>query len=122
MLRTIFGIVPLIGMIFIWRAVFESSGKPIAGYEYSCALRTDGAVFCWAEGTRQNAEVLLQVSDPERRVPYRITTLPRPATALAGGDFFVCALLEDTTVWCWGLVGGDHRSGSPRGGFVESCR
>ena len=22
----------------------------IAGYEYSCALRTDGAVFCWAEG------------------------------------------------------------------------
>jgi alpha-tubulin suppressor-like RCC1 family protein len=99
-----------------------SIAQLIAGYEYSCALRTDGAVFCWAEGSRQNAEVLLQVSDPERRVPYRITTLPRPATALAGGDFFVCALLEDTTVWCWGLVGGDHRSGSPRGGFVESCR
>lgn len=38
LLRTIFGIVPLIGMIFIWRAVFESSGKPIAGYEYSSMI------------------------------------------------------------------------------------
>jgi viologen exporter family transport system permease protein len=38
LLRTIFGIVPLIGMIFIWRAVFESSGKPIAGYDYSSMI------------------------------------------------------------------------------------
>ena len=110
----------------ITRTAIAGIGGPIAqmiaGYEYACALRTDGAVFCWAEGTRRNAELLLQVSDPpERRVPQQITTLPRPATALAGGDFFVCALLDDTTVWCWGLVGGDHRSGSPEGGFVESC-
>jgi ABC-2 type transport system permease protein len=38
LLRTIFGIVPLIGMIFIWRAVFEASAKPIAGYEYSSMI------------------------------------------------------------------------------------
>jgi ABC-2 type transport system permease protein len=38
LLRTIFGIVPLIGMIFIWRAVFEASGKPIAGYDYSSMI------------------------------------------------------------------------------------
>ena len=38
LLRTIFGIVPLVGMIFIWRAVFDASGKPIAGYEYSSMI------------------------------------------------------------------------------------
>jgi len=38
LLRTIFGIVPLIGMIFIWRAVFEASRKPIAGYEFSSMI------------------------------------------------------------------------------------
>ena len=38
LLRMIFGIVPLIGMIFIWRAIFDASGKPIEGYEYSTMI------------------------------------------------------------------------------------
>ncbi|MEO7317680.1 MAG: ABC-2 family transporter protein, partial [Chthoniobacteraceae bacterium] len=38
LLRTIFGIVPLAGMIFIWRAVFDVSGKPISGYNYSSMI------------------------------------------------------------------------------------
>jgi ABC-2 type transport system permease protein len=38
LLRTVFGIVPLLGMLFIWRAVFDASGRPIAGYDYSSML------------------------------------------------------------------------------------
>ena len=38
LLRTVFGIIPLAGMIFIWRAVFDASGKPIAGYDYSSMI------------------------------------------------------------------------------------
>lgn len=34
LIRTIFGIVPLIGTLFLWRAVTESSGGQVAGYEY----------------------------------------------------------------------------------------
>jgi ABC-2 type transport system permease protein len=34
LIRTGFGIVPLIGMLFLWRAVTDSSGGEIAGYEY----------------------------------------------------------------------------------------
>ena len=34
LLRSLFGIVPLIGTVFIWRAIFEASGKPIQGYDY----------------------------------------------------------------------------------------
>ncbi len=38
LLRMVFGVVPLAGMIFIWRAVFDASGKPIAGYDYSAMI------------------------------------------------------------------------------------
>lgn len=34
LLRTIFGIVPLIGMLFLWRAITESGGGQVGGYEY----------------------------------------------------------------------------------------
>jgi len=38
LLRTVFGIVPLIGMVFIWRAVFEASSGTINGYGYSSMI------------------------------------------------------------------------------------
>ena len=38
LLRSIFGIVPLIGTVFLWQAVFASSGGPIAGYGYSSMI------------------------------------------------------------------------------------
>jgi ABC-2 type transport system permease protein len=38
LLRTVFGIVPLVGMVFIWRAVFAASGGQIGGYEYSSMI------------------------------------------------------------------------------------
>ncbi len=33
-LRSLFGIVPLIGTVFIWRAIFESRGASISGYDF----------------------------------------------------------------------------------------
>jgi ABC-2 type transport system permease protein len=38
LLRTVFGIVPLIGTLYLWRAVTESSGGQIAGYEYKTMI------------------------------------------------------------------------------------
>jgi len=38
LLRTVFGIVPLVGSIFLWRAIFESKGAAINGYEYSSMI------------------------------------------------------------------------------------
>jgi len=38
LLRTVFGIVPLVGMVFIWRAVFAAKGSGINGYEYSSMI------------------------------------------------------------------------------------
>ncbi len=38
LLRTVFGIVPLLGMLFIWRAVFNASSGDINGYGYSTMI------------------------------------------------------------------------------------
>jgi ABC-2 type transport system permease protein len=38
LLRAIFGIVPLIGVLFLWKAVFHSKGSAIAGYDYSSMI------------------------------------------------------------------------------------
>ena len=38
LLRSLFGVIPLIGTIFIWRAIFEQRGQPIGGYEYSTMI------------------------------------------------------------------------------------
>jgi ABC-2 type transport system permease protein len=33
-MRTVFEVVPLIGTVFLWRAIFATRGKPIEGYEF----------------------------------------------------------------------------------------
>jgi ABC-2 type transport system permease protein len=38
LLRAIFGVVPLLGAIFFWQAVFRSKGSGIAGYDYSSMI------------------------------------------------------------------------------------
>ena len=38
LLRALFGIVPLIGTVFIWRAIFEARGSAIGGYEFSTMI------------------------------------------------------------------------------------
>src|SRR5678816_4590808 len=35
LLRALFGVVPLVGTVCIWRAIFEARGASIAGYEFS---------------------------------------------------------------------------------------
>jgi ABC-2 type transport system permease protein len=38
LLRMVFGIVPLVGMVFIWQAVFVSKGTTISGYDYQAMI------------------------------------------------------------------------------------
>ena len=93
----------------------------VGGFDFACALVSEGDVYCWVVGDGTSGDVILQVKSLARRVPQKIASLPQPATALAAGQSSVCALLRDTTVWCWGIVGGDGKSGRPGGGYVEAC-
>ncbi|HSI13907.1 MAG TPA: ABC-2 family transporter protein, partial [Chthoniobacter sp.] len=38
LLRSVFGVVPLVGAIFFWKAVFHSKGSGINGYDYSSMI------------------------------------------------------------------------------------
>lgn len=66
---------------------------------HTCALMRDGSIRCWGanfygepgDGTRQNA-----------LKPVRVQGLSGKARALALGDDYTCALMENGAVQCWG--------------------
>lgn len=71
---------------------------PAAGSTHSCALASDGGVWCWGG----NAFGQLGAGDRTSRPEPRAVTLPTPAVDARTGFEFTCALLADATVWCWG--------------------
>ena len=38
LLRAIFGIIPLVGTVFLWRAIFRESGGGMRGYDYGAMI------------------------------------------------------------------------------------
>jgi alpha-tubulin suppressor-like RCC1 family protein len=76
-------------------------------FDYSCALLTNGVVECWgalglgaADLSSSGDDVLIPPQGPTS------VALPptNPATAIAVGLQQACALLADSSVWCWGLA------------------
>jgi len=71
------------------------------GTSHSCALRTDGAVFCWGlndEGQVGDGTVA------DKAVPTQVQGLPagHKAIQVSAAEANTCALMDDNTVWCWG--------------------
>ena len=69
-----------------------------AGYHNTCAVKTDGTVWCW--GANANA----QVGDGgamDQIVPRQVVGLPA-CVSVAAGDAFSCARDPVGQVYCWG--------------------
>jgi len=70
-----------------------------AGYQYECALLSDGTVRCWGS----NAQGALG-----RATDAAVNPVPEPVAGLssvvqiAAGFYHACALRSDNTVLCWG--------------------
>jgi alpha-tubulin suppressor-like RCC1 family protein len=63
-----------------------------------CALRSDGALYCWGgNGDGQVGDD----STMNRAVPVHIP-LQASVRAMAGAQTHTCAVLSDDTGWCWG--------------------
>jgi alpha-tubulin suppressor-like RCC1 family protein len=71
-----------------------------AGARHSCALLTDGTVTCWGEGSYGELGNGLRVDAPTP-TPSAVRDLTK-VTAIAAGEQYTCALVEDGSVWCWG--------------------
>jgi alpha-tubulin suppressor-like RCC1 family protein len=71
------------------------------GGHHTCALRTDGAVYCW--GLNADGEVGDGTAQ-DNPIPTRVAGLPLGKSVLqvAAAETHTCALLDDNTVWCWG--------------------
>ncbi|WP_412033198.1 thrombospondin type-1 domain-containing protein [Nitratireductor aquimarinus] len=63
---------------------------------YTCALKSDGSVWCWGQGALGNGH-----SSSQSSVPLRVQNLQN-ATEISVGPNHSCARREDSTVWCWG--------------------
>lgn len=72
------------------------------GQHRSCAVTTNGAVYCWGEGlfTHQTASGSTSTPIYLAEVPRRID-LPGPADSLTNGSNHSCAVLDDG-LYCWG--------------------
>jgi alpha-tubulin suppressor-like RCC1 family protein len=86
---------------------FPEIASPITelavGAESMCLLDGDGAVWCW--GSNQSGQLggdTIDTSDPRFGLAS-VAGLPKRATHIAsGGGIHACAILEDSTLWCWG--------------------
>jgi alpha-tubulin suppressor-like RCC1 family protein len=71
---------------------------PATGSHHTCALASDGGVWCWGG----NANGQLGSGDRTSRAEPRQVTLPARAVDVRSAFEFTCALLADASVWCWG--------------------
>jgi alpha-tubulin suppressor-like RCC1 family protein len=75
-----------------------------AGGRHTCALLQDTTVRCWGandegqlgDGTTSARAAVVTVGNADGSAPLA------GVTALAAGDAFTCALMQDATLLCWG--------------------
>ncbi|MBL8601664.1 MAG: hypothetical protein JNK72_07060 [Myxococcales bacterium] len=88
-------------------------GQRLAGgNNHSCALRSDGTVWCWGSNeTGQIGDGTLET----RRAPVQVMGLAG-VVEVGAGDMASCALRRDGAVFCWGL----NRTGEVGDGSLEN--
>jgi alpha-tubulin suppressor-like RCC1 family protein len=92
------------------------------GDAYTCALTTDGSVYCW--GHQQWGELGIGLPDsgiePQTVTMPTQVALPGPASILAAGPIAACAVVGGEA-WCWGgTANGDGSSMTVRYSPVQA--
>jgi alpha-tubulin suppressor-like RCC1 family protein len=68
-----------------------------AGFYHTCALKTDGTLWCWGDNT--SGQLGLGTAST---TPGQVTAGTAPWTVVTAGQSHTCALQADGTLWCWG--------------------
>ena len=69
-----------------------------AGNAHTCAVASDGAVWCWGLGPQGGAATTDVVAAPTRVAIGEGLA----AVVVSAGGFHTCALTSDGRAWCWG--------------------
>jgi alpha-tubulin suppressor-like RCC1 family protein len=75
-----------------------------AGHEHTCALMSDGSVYCWGGGQYGHLGTgnTSDIGDDETAATLGPVDLGGPAVQLSASDDHTCAVLNDGGVICWG--------------------
>jgi alpha-tubulin suppressor-like RCC1 family protein len=80
-------------------ALGNSVAHVSAGAAHTCAVTTDGAVWCWGFNI---TGALGTGTHEDEHTPAEVTALEVPATTMSLGGTHSCALAADDSLWCWG--------------------
>jgi alpha-tubulin suppressor-like RCC1 family protein len=71
----------------------------------SCALKQDGAVYCWGDASVEAPVAFADsfLSSQEPRLPQRVEGVP-PLTRIFGGGKRPCGITISNDLYCWGNV------------------
>jgi alpha-tubulin suppressor-like RCC1 family protein len=80
------------------------------GEAYSCATKTDGALWCWGRG----AEGQLGYGDTSEKTTPQAVDVGNAYAHIAGGRQTMCGLRKnDGSLWCWGKGGNGQLGDAP---------
>ena len=77
-------------------ALGHSVAQVAGGGAATCALMTDGGVWCWGNISNTGGNF------DARPVPFQVAGLPTNIVEVAVGWGHACARADDGTLWCWG--------------------
>ena len=81
------------------------------GFAHTCALRSDGTVWCAGSVDALGTEAV----DEDSAVFVQVEGIDDAVAIHSGGNSRTCALLQDQTIRCWGLADlGDGTGASSR--------
>lgn len=86
-----------------------------ASATHTCALRADGAVFCW--GQNEQGE-LGDGTETGRNAPVQVSSVA-DAVEVRVAPGVSCARRRDSSLWCWGYVSGMNHSQPVRVGATS---
>lgn len=71
-----------------------------AGDRHTCAIRSDGRLFCW--GANNYGQLGLGEASPDAGIVPEVVAGEALWSAVAVGEYHSCGIQEDGSLWCWG--------------------
>jgi alpha-tubulin suppressor-like RCC1 family protein len=71
-----------------------------AGYGHTCAVKTDGTLWCW--GANHAGQAGDGTTDGPKLSPVQVLTLGSTVVEVVAAGEHSCAIKGDGTLWCWG--------------------
>jgi alpha-tubulin suppressor-like RCC1 family protein len=97
---------------------FAMAAEVRVGYDSTCARKTDGGVWCWGYDYYWELGIDRAMYQANNYYSYFPTQVPilgtGKATRLAAGPIYThCALMDDSTVVCWGQNSNGQAGAAP---------